>query len=82
MDPQTIFRLRSLTVVVEIFSESRPAQIMPEPLKLTEVEAVIRGKMPQCNARGILQIVPDTKREDYTNRSLIRQLSWTEKLLR
>jgi hypothetical protein len=75
MDPQTTFRLRSFTIVVEIISQSRPAQIMPQPLKLTEVEAVIRAKMPRCDARGIVRIVPDTTREDSKKGSLIHQLS-------
>jgi restriction endonuclease len=64
MDPQTTFRLRSFTIVVDIISQSRPAQIMDEPLKLTEVEAVIRREMSWCDSRGIVRIVPDTRIED------------------
>ena len=82
MDPQGKFHLRSLTVVIDIISQWRSGPIIDEPLNLTEVEAVIRDKMPLCNARGILHVVPDTTREDAKKRSLIRRLSWTERFLR
>ena len=82
MDPQAKFHLRSLTEVINIISQWRSGPIMDEPLKPMEVEAVIRDKMPLCNARGIVHVVPDTTREDAKKGSLIRRLSWTERFLR
>ncbi|KIM72510.1 hypothetical protein PILCRDRAFT_16062 [Piloderma croceum F 1598] len=55
---------------------------MPEPLKLTEVEAVIRAKMPRCDARGIVWIVLHTTRVGSKKGSLIHQLLWMERFLR
>jgi hypothetical protein len=78
MDPQTTFRLRSFTIVVDIISKSRPEQTMGEPLKFTEVEAVIRREMSWCDSRGIVRIVPDTRIEDSSgNRGGAGMTGWS-----